>query len=90
MWKNAMPLMTMMLSLLLPATLVSSECPDAWTKVGESCYHIAEERSTWLAARQVSKQKKIFFKKRNIPSYHRQFPLNLQSTAAPWGATWQR
>ncbi len=81
--------LTVAVAVAVLSSSVSSECPDAWTKVGESCYHIAEERSTWLAARQVSKQN-IFFKKKNIPSYRRQIPLNLQSTAAPWGATWQR
>ncbi len=65
--------LTVAVAVAVLSSSVSSECPDAWTKVGESCYHIAEERSTWLAARQVSKQN-IFFKKRTFPATAGKFP----------------
>ncbi len=73
MHKPALPL-TVAVAVAVLSSSVSSECPDAWTKVGESCYHIAEERSTWLAARQVSKQIDYFFKKRTSPATVGNFP----------------
>ncbi len=74
MHKPALPLAVAAAVAVLSSSSVSSECPDAWTKVGESCYHVAEERSTWLAARQMSKQIDIFFKKRTSPAPIGNFP----------------
>ncbi len=48
---------SMLLSLLLllsAAAPPSLGCPDAWVRVGKSCYHVSEERANWEVARQVS------------------------------------
>ncbi len=74
MHKPALPLTVAAAVAVLSSSSVSSECPDACTKVGKSCYHVAEERSMWLAARQVSKQIDYFLKKITSPATVGNFP----------------
>ena len=52
--QNSSMLLSLLLLLLSAAAPPSLGCPEAWVRVGKSCYHVSEERANWEVARQAS------------------------------------
>ncbi len=78
------------LAFVVVSTTLANCCPDGWVRMGESCYHITEERMTWENAREVIYNFCFFLKKWKLPTAQLQTNSSIVDCWEPTLQRWRK